>query len=201
MKKSISKKQIIDTALDLIRNKKDLRSLNLREIARTLGCAHTNLYNYFSSYTDLLWETHTKVQEEFMQIMRDNLFATTTAQMKLNCFFHTFLQVYLENKGWFRLAWLVYIGEHQPESNRIAIQKSHAELLHYATEIWTEMAGVTPPIETIDRVVHNIHCYIIGEVSNYISGRGLIENETELKEYVVHQAVHIFNLYMRGDTH
>ncbi|KXL53122.1 hypothetical protein CLNEO_16650 [Anaerotignum neopropionicum] len=200
MKKSITKEQILTTALDLMRKKNELRSLNLREIARTLGCAHTNLYNYFSSYTDLLWETHTNLQEEFMIIMRNNLLATTTAEMKQFCFFHTFLQIYLENKGWFRLAWLEYIGEDRPESNCIATQKAHLELVQFASEIWTEMKGVTPPTETIDKVVHNIHCYIIGEVSNFISGRGLLKNEAELKEYVVHQAVGMFTLYMGGDT-
>ncbi len=44
-KKKITKEQIISTALDLMRDKNELRTVNMREIARTLGCAHTNIYN------------------------------------------------------------------------------------------------------------------------------------------------------------
>ncbi|MPW24304.1 TetR/AcrR family transcriptional regulator [Alkalibaculum sp. M08DMB] len=198
MKKSITREQIIETALDLMRDKKDLRSLNLREIARTLGCAHTNIYNYFSSYTDLLWETHTALQEVFMQSLRENLSAATTADIKLRHFFNMFLQIYIVNKGWFRLAWLEYIGDIRPESNKIAIQNTRLELNQYVIDIWEEITGITPQTDMVDRVLHNTHCYIIGEVSNYISGRGLIEDETELKNYIVSQAIYIFSLYMRG---
>jgi len=67
MKKSITKEQIIETALDLLKDKSDIRSVNLREIARVLGCAHTNLYNYFPSFNDLLWEAHMEIENQFIK--------------------------------------------------------------------------------------------------------------------------------------
>jgi AcrR family transcriptional regulator len=196
---SITREQIISTALDLMRNKNELRTVNMREIARTLGCAHTNIYNYFSSYTELLWDTHTALLEHSMNILRERLSDATTAEMELRYFFDTFIQVYFDNKGWFRLAWLEYIGDARPQSNTDMTVNVHLELNRYITTIWEEMTSSVPDSATVNRVIHNTHCYIIGEISNYISGRGLIENESELKEYIKNEAINIFTLCMRKE--
>lgn len=199
MRKSISRKQIVDTALNLMRDKNELCTINMREVARTLGCAHTNIYNYFPSYTDLLWDTHTALLEVFMNTLQKNLTAATTAEMKLKYFFDTFVQIYFDNKGWFRLAWLEYIGDNRPQSNMDATVKVHLELNRAIDEIWKELTGAAPDDVVVSRVVHNTHCYIIGEISNYISGRDLIENEMELKDYIVNEAISILTLCMRKE--
>ncbi|SNS88564.1 transcriptional regulator, TetR family [Anaerovirgula multivorans] len=198
-KKSISREQIIKTTLNLLHDKKELRGVNLREIARTLGCAHTNLYNYFPSFTDLLWATHTALQEVFMMKLKDNLSSATTAEMKLKYFFNTFLQVYLDNTGWFRLAWLEYIGEDRPESDVAATKAASEELNQYVLDIWQELSESKVDNKKVSETMHNTHCYIIGEVSNYISGRGLIENEAEFKNHVVSQAIKILTLCLREE--
>ena len=198
-KKNITKEQIISTALDLIRDKNELRTVNMREVARTLGCAHTNIYNYFPTYTDLLWETHTAILVAFMRTSGEKLSAATTAEMQLQYFFDTFAQMYLENKGWFRLVWLEYIGDDRPKKNWETTEKVRLELNHIITNIWRELKGFAPKAEIVNRVVHNTHCYIIGEVSNYISGRGLIENEAELREYIVKESINICTCCMKKE--
>lgn len=198
MKKKITKEQIIYTALELMRNKNDLRGMNLREIARTLGCAHTNIYNYFPSYTDLLWETHAALQDMFMKMLKENIINAKTAYLKLKYFFDAFVDMYLSNKGWFRLAWIEYIGENRPEHDIIVTQNTFTELNKYISDIWKELNGICPNKELVRCVVHNTHCYIVGEVSNYISGRALIENEAELREYIVKQAITILSLCLKG---
>jgi len=198
-KKKITKEQIISTALDLMRERNELRTVNMREVARTLGCAHTNIYNYFPSYTDLLWGTHTAILEVFMNTLGEKLSAATTAEMKLRYFFDTFVQMYLDNKGWFRLVWLEYIGDDRPQNNIEATTKVHLELNNIIVNIWRELNGFAPDDAIVNRVVHNTHCYIIGEVSNYISGRGLIENEAELREYIVNESINILTRCMRKE--
>lgn len=198
-KKKITKEQIISTALDLMRDKNELRTVNMREIARTLGCAHTNIYNYFPSYTDLLWETHTAILEVFMNTLEEKLLAVTTAEIRLRYFFDTFVQMYLDNQGWFRLLWLEYIGVDRPSSNIETTTKVHLALNHIIINIWSELNSFVPDDAIVNRVVHNTHCYIIGEVSNYISGRGLIENEVELREYILKEAINLFTCCMRKE--
>ena len=194
MKRKITKEQIIETALELLRDKDDLRSLNLREIARTLGCAHTNLYNYFPSYHDLLWETHARLQEVSMTILTEKLEAANTAESRLSSFFQAFVDVYMDNKGWFRLAWHERISGERPQRDIEATETANQTLNKYVSEIWRELSGEYPNAQQTKRVLHKTHCYIVGEVSNYLLGRGWIENEAEMRAYVTHEAIRMFRL-------
>jgi AcrR family transcriptional regulator len=182
-----------------MRNKNDWRGLNLREIARTLGCAHTNIYNYFPSYSDLLWETHAALQEMFMEILSKKLKAADNAELRLNFFFEVFVDMYLDNKGWFRLAWQEYIGDERPYRDVEATEKTNRELNKNIAEIWKELSGEYPDAARTKRVLHNTHCYIVGEISNYLLGRGLIENEAELKAYITREAIRMFRLCLVGE--
>ena len=47
--------RFIQTTLDVIAEEGGSLDVNLRQIARRMGCAHTNVYNYFDSFADLLW--------------------------------------------------------------------------------------------------------------------------------------------------
>jgi len=201
VKKNITKEQIVETALDLMKNKSDLRGLNLREIARTLGCAHTNLYNYFLSYNDLLWEAHATLHEIFMEMLTEKLSAANTAELRLAYFFEAFVDMYIDSKGWFRLAWHEYIGGERPRRDVEVTEATNKALNKRISEIWKELSGKYPNGDTTKRVLHNTHCYIVGEISNYLLGRGLIENETELKAYVSHEAIRMFKLcLLEGDV-
>ena len=199
MKKNISREQIVETALELMRNKNDLRRLNLREIARTLGCAHTNLYNYFPSYNDLLWETHAALLEMFIEILAENLKAANNPELKLIILFKTFVDIYMDNKGWFRLAWHEYIADERPQRDIEVTGKTNTELNGHISEIWKELSGNYPDIEQTKRALHNTHCYIVGEISNYLLGRGLIANEVELRTYITDEAVRMFWLCLIGE--
>ena len=199
MKKNITKEQIVKTALELMRNKSDLGGLNLREIARTLGCSHTNLYNYFPSYSDLLWETHAALQEIFMELLMKKLEAANTAELRLAYFFEAFVEMYLDNKGWFRLAWQEYIGGERPPRDVEAIETANQALNRHLHEIWKELTDEYPDVGQTSRVLHNTHCYIVGEVSNYLLGRGLINQDDELKAYIVREAVRMFKLCLMNN--
>lgn len=197
MNKKITKELIIKTSLELMRNKTDLKSLNLREIARSLNCAHTNLYNYFGSYEELLWETHAALLETFTDMLEERLKAVKDAKLKLRSFFEAFADIYLSNKGWFKLAWVERIGDNRPGRNAAVTERTFAELTEFISAIWQELYGGHPDNERVGRVLHNAHCYIVGEVSNHISGRRIIDNEDELKEYIAVQAADIMTLCIK----
>jgi AcrR family transcriptional regulator len=199
VKKNITKEQIVETALELMRNRSDLHGLNLREIARTLGCAHTNLYNYFPSYNDLLWETHATIQEIFMEMLTKKLNTANTADLRLAYLFETFVDMYMDNKGWFRLVWHEYIEGDRPQRDIETTEATNKMLNRYIADIWKELSGEYPNAETTKRVLHNTHCYIVGEISNYLLGRGLIKNESELKAYITREAACMFRLCLAGN--
>lgn len=198
MKKNLTKEQIIETTLNLMGNESDLRRLNLRQIARSLGCAHTNLYNYFPSYNDLLWEAHMAIQEIFMDMLIKKLDTARTAEQRFAYFFHAFAEMYLDNKGWFWLSWHEYIDGNRPQKDVELLEQINHKMNQCISEIWNEIYGQWPNAETIKRVLHNTHCYILGEVSNYLLGRGLIENDDELKAYIGCEATSMFRLCLAG---
>ncbi|MCL1983101.1 MAG: TetR/AcrR family transcriptional regulator [Clostridiales bacterium] len=198
MRKNITREQVVSTALELMQNKNDLRGLNMREIARALGCAHTNIYNYFPSYNDLLWETHAALQEAFMGMLAEKLKTADSAELRLSFFFKAFVDTYLDKKGWFRLAWHEYIGGERPLRDIEATEKTNAELNRHIAGIWKGLTGEDPDEEQARRVLHNTHCYIVGEISNYLLGRGLFENEAELKAYITAEAIRMFRLCLAG---
>lgn len=196
MKKGISKEQVIDTALNLLKDKEDIRSVNMREIARVLGCAHTNLYNYFGSFDDLLWEAHIALLNRASDSVKEKMSQTNDQELKLQYFFFEFVDFYLNNKGWFRLAWVEIIGGNRPESNEIATVQTVDTFVDSLISIWKNLYGAEPQKEKMKYALHNVHCYIYGEVSIYIAKRSLIPEENEFKKYVTKEAVKMMKLLM-----
>lgn len=198
-RKPISKEQIINRTLELLQNRRNVQSLNLREIARDLGCAHTNLYNYFSSYTELLWEAHAACMEKMLEQIRMSVNTELVAECKLQAFFGAVVRVYLKNTGWFRLVWVEYLGEHRPEDNAFAVAAAREQMNSIVAQIWQELGGTLPLNEKLEETVHFVHSYIIGEISNYISGRQLIEQEEAFCRSVVRQAVRSTMLLLKEE--
>lgn len=198
-RKPISREQIIEMTLELLRNRSEVQSLNLREIARALGCAHTNLYNYFPSYPQLLWEAHAACVERMSEQIGAVAAAALAPKYRLQAFFYAVVRVYLENTGWFRLAWLEYLKEPRPESNELAVTAAREQMNRAVAQIWQEMTGLPAAPGKLEETVHFVHCYLIGEISNYISGRRLIEEEEEFCRSVVRQAVRCTALLLREE--
>lgn len=47
--------QLVRSAVDLIEERGGAQGVNMRSVAAHAKCAHTNVYNHFDSYEDLLW--------------------------------------------------------------------------------------------------------------------------------------------------
>lgn len=48
--------RFVEVTLEMIEEQGGSQHVNLREVARRVGCAHTNVYNYFDGVPGLLWE-------------------------------------------------------------------------------------------------------------------------------------------------
>jgi AcrR family transcriptional regulator len=59
--------RFVEETLGLIAEKGGSRDVNLREVCRRVGCAHTNAYNYFGSFQDLLWATFGEGLDRYAQ--------------------------------------------------------------------------------------------------------------------------------------
>lgn len=199
MKKSITREQIIDTTLDLLKDSNDIRNVNLREIARVLGCAHTNLYNYFPSFNNLLWEALIEIENKFIKQMTLTLESVLDPKTKLYKFYFSLAELYLDHKGWFRLIWLDYIDDVCPEKNKIATEEVVDTMVEILEAICLDIHPNAPDHDCIHGILHDVHCYIIGEVSSFINGRGLIQDTELLKKHIADTAVTFFTLSYKGE--
>lgn len=199
MKKGIDKEQIIDEALNLIKDNEDIRSINMRQIARNLGCAHTNIYNYFDSFENLLYEAHISLLKIASDSVHGKMLQTDSHSLKLQYFFSEFVDFYLNNKGWFRLAWVETIGSSIPKNNELATIQTVNDFADNLIDIWEHIHNTRPSKKKMKYALHNVHCYIHGEISIYIANRSLITEQNTFKKYVVEQSVKILRLLLESD--
>lgn len=198
-KNAITAQQAVDTALELLRGRREVKSLNLREIARALGCAHTNLYHYFSSYPQLLWAAYAAALGRMTQEIQRSLKKDFSPRLLFHDFFQALVGVYLNNPGWFRLVWLEYLGEECPESAVLSARAARRQMEDTVADLWRQSTGKTPDPALLHRTVHTVHCYLVGELSNFLSGRRLLEDAVEFQEYVVRQAARMTELFLQEE--
>lgn len=195
MTKNISKELILQKTLELINEKQGILHLNFREIARVSGCAHTNLYNYFKSFDDLLWEALKKTL--------DMIFSSVTQEMgkipkgkKLDHLFSKLTDFYLANKGLYRLMWLEVINENRPDE----VNDKIIEHVRVYTGILYETYKDRITEQQAFYILHTIHCYLHGEISIFISGKGLIKKEKPFREYVRKECLKMSKLYVQNSS-
>ena len=65
--------RFVEATLELIAERGGSQDVNLREISRRVGCAHTNVYNYYDSFDDLLWEAFRRTLVDYAAAIVDGL--------------------------------------------------------------------------------------------------------------------------------
>lgn len=65
--------RFVGETLALIDERGGSHDVNLREVSRRVGCAHTNLYNYFVSFEDLRWAAFRRVLREYGAFLEHDL--------------------------------------------------------------------------------------------------------------------------------
>lgn len=197
MKKGLSKELIIDAALALADSQPSMRAAGFRDIARRLGCAHTNLYNYFESYDALLWAAQEEILRRLHQAVMEKLRQSEGFSAALESFFGAMLETYLTHPGWFHLVWFEHLQTPRPQSHyELTVNTLDAMVAALATVF--ERAGQHVDAQDMRRHLHNVHAYIHGELSIFLAGRGLIRDEAPFREYVVQQAARLLSLLAEG---
>ena len=194
MAKGLSKQRVIETALKLI--DETGTKINFRDIARELNCAHTNLYNYFDSFDALLWEAQEDIMRRLQSSIDENTARKTEPEAKLAAFFHSFVDFYLRHKGWFTLSWFEPLRSPRPKTHYDLTVSTVNAMLTTLEDISRQMNLSPASEDEIKFYLHNVHSYIIGELSIFFSGRSLIQDETQLRDYVNVNSVMILTAFL-----
>jgi AcrR family transcriptional regulator len=196
--KGISKESIVNTTLELIRCRENIRSVNLREIARVLGCAHTNIYNHFSDLDGIFWEAVNHILVKSSDFINEDLEKCEGFQKRLELFYSRFIQFYLQNKGWFRLFWIEKLEGERPQKNTDLTGEIVEGYVRILMELYEKVYSVKLENKQVMNIFHTIHCYMYGEVAIFIAGRSLISNGTDFCEHVLEECLRITELSVKS---
>ena len=146
------------------------RTLNLRAVAREVGCAHTNLYNYVSSYPELLWWTVRAALGRLMELTEG---AGTPDGTDL---IDGYVRFAVAHPAWYRLIWIDALeGDPPPEVAAYLAVPQQAFLAWMARR-----TGGTAGDEGFLRDVSLVHGYLHGELAAFVAGRLAVRPDEEV---------------------
>lgn len=198
MAKGIDREQILNVTLDLVRYQENVHNVNWREIARNLGCAHTNLYNYYKDLDQIYWDALDIILAKLEVCLTSDLSQYADGKARMIAVYTRFLDFYLENPGWFRLVWLEKLEGARPQKNVDLTNQTVSVFTSTLISLLAEQYDLNLTHNQAKYILHTVHCYLHGEISIHISGRGLIKEQDAFKQHVIAECVHLTGLLALG---
>lgn len=195
--KQITREMITETAAHLIEETGDKNSASLREIAKRLGCAHTNLYNYYGSLTEIWWDVAAWILKRMMRDTSEGMViggpSTGVSEEDLLNIFLKFFDFSVEHPGWYRFLWLEkQEGAPTPEAAKVL---SEAMGSIYGT-LGTIAGGVFTP-DKVRQFSDILFCYTYGEITSWLHNRRSHESRDEMRERLTVNLRLMYSLFLK----
>lgn len=165
---SAGRESFVDAVLEMLDEGRGIRDLNLRSVAKRVGCAHTNAYNYFASYEELLWWSLRGALERMVDFTDPESEDLITG----------YIAFALEHPAWYRLIWLDPLGGEPPVAVKEFLRVPAGVFERWVAEHLG--GGRTIDLEQATRILHG---YLHGELAAIVSER-LAGSRSELSERV-----------------
>lgn len=176
---------LLDAALALIDEAGGCRGVTLRAIAARAGCAHTNVYNYFSNLESLFWESLLEAQRRGMEFIRQHVSQAVPGSPEV---FRTLVSARIEfaltHPGWYRLVWLEPLGDVPPE----LVSRLRRPRKEVSAEMIGPLLGVGVSQDEARRITDILHSYVHGEICKLITQRDLADHEPADPRRIVENA-------------
>jgi AcrR family transcriptional regulator len=190
----LSADHFVDTTLELIAAQGGSAGVNLREISRRLGCAHTNVYNYFASHEDLLWAAFARALQIYGEHLSGGLDDTLEPREYLTRVV-TNLAIFPEqNPGLYRFVASDPINVARIPNDVMAVVVAMKEWLY---AVVARVAPVRVDPGEAAAVANIVLAYVDGETLNLINGR-VVPGE-DVRGRVVANALRLFDLLIESE--
>lgn len=189
-RKNIGREQIVETATRLIDENNGTKDVTLREIAKKLGCAHTNLYNYFGSLDEIYWSVLAEIIDRMLGYMDQPSDAAITPEESLFLKLSRFIDFYINHPGWYRLAWLEPLKGNAPPEVEQAIGRPMQKF----AEVLTLACPKQLTLHETQEICDILFMYTFGELGVWINHRTFEINLTVMKENVLRNCKRLFYL-------
>lgn len=180
--------RFVEVTLALIAETGGSQDVNLREISRRVGCAHTNLYNYYPTFQDLLWEAFRRAlvqYGEFVVVDLDDSLGRDEYLSRLITNLATYPE---QHPGLYRFVASDPINIEELPGD---ILEAVAQMKGWLTETIATVSGAAT-VEASQSASDIVLSYIDGETLNLINGR-VVPGE-DVKGRVVANASRLFHL-------
>jgi len=191
-KKHVSKEIILETTLSLIDENEGIKDVTLRDIAKKIGCAHTNLYNYFSSLDEIFWEALGQVLLIMMDYSSSGLGNEIDNEGRIFLILSNLIDFSVEHTGWYRFIWFESIGgTPSPEVTKI-LQKPGENFIELIKTTNNNLSK-----EKANIIGDILHSYLHGELSKWINNRVFINRMDEMKIRILSNLKHLYKLLIQ----
>ncbi|EKQ55504.1 MULTISPECIES: TetR/AcrR family transcriptional regulator [unclassified Clostridium] len=192
-KKNISKELIIETTLVLIEENDGMRDVNLRGIAKRIGCNHTNLYNYFNSLDEIFWESLGQAISNMVEYSDSNLDKTDDLEEKLYLLLANMIDFSFQHASWYRLIWLDNI-KGEPSSEVFEVIKNAGEKFN---EKILKACSNRINKKRAEEISDILFGYLNGEICKWISHRGFEDSAEKVKTKILLNLKRLYKLLIQ----
>ena len=162
--------RFVDTTLELIAEHGGSQGVNLRAVSRRMGCAHTNAYNYYDSFGDLLWAAFRRGLRIYAEHLVHDLAAELPAAEYLRRTVSNLASFPQQNPGLYRF---IASDPIDLESIPHDILDTVTAMKRWLTVVVEAAAGPgTDPVKARE-AADILLAYIDGETLNLINGRAI----------------------------
>jgi AcrR family transcriptional regulator len=160
----------IEATLGLVAERGGSTQVNLREISRHIGCAHTNVYNYFESREDLLWHAIRRVIQQYGNAIAFGLDESKTRHSNFRQFMRNMVEWPIQNPGLHRL---ISSDPLNPEQIPQDIIDTVTVMKQWIAQMFKSLANDQIEGKDLADLVDIMLGYLDGEIFNLINGRVL----------------------------
>jgi AcrR family transcriptional regulator len=175
------REKILEVVLQMIEEKEDVRQINLRQVAKRAGCAHTNIYNYFKTTEEMLWQAAIPAMQLIKTQTTDRLKMLPFGDDKtrLHAVFSVFIEFALMHPGIFRFIWLAKAPDTvtPPAELHILLEQCWMDFLK---AVFTTESCLSS--EEQNNIGQILFAYLQGEIIKLINKRYLTGSEAQIIE-------------------
>jgi AcrR family transcriptional regulator len=183
--------RFVEETLSLIAERGGSHDVNLREVSRRVGCAHTNVYNYYASFDDLLWTAFRRTLRIYGEYLVNDLDDSLLSLEYFRRLVSNLAAFPLQNPGLYRFIASDPIDVEQIPDDVLEMVAGMKRWLFDAIKACGAQLG-TNEAEVAGNI---ILAYVDGETFNLINGRVLPGEDVAGR--VVDNALHLFALFTR----
>lgn len=168
--KGTTAERYIEATLELIAEQGGSTQVNLREISRRIGCAHTNAYNYFESLDDLLMAALRRTLRRYAEAMSEGLDDTLSGHAWFQRLVRNLFEWSIENPGLHRF---ISSDPLDPEQLPPDIIQAVIDMKRWLLDGLKALGGDRLEADRATALLDIMLAYLDGEVFNLINGRVL----------------------------